>query len=103
MAEPPQRKPLEWMGASRRDLRQFPEDVKDEMGFALDQAQLGRRHVSAKPMKGFGGASVLEVVEDHECDTYRAVYTVKFRFGGLCLALFSQEVNQGDQDAQACD
>jgi phage-related protein len=78
MPEQPPRKPLEWMGSSRQDLRRFPEDIKDEMGFGLDQAQLGRKHLSAKPLKGFCGASVLEIVEDHDGNTYRAVYTVKF-------------------------
>jgi phage-related protein len=48
------------------------------MGFALYQAQLGRMHVSAKPLKGFSGASVVEIVDDHQGDTYRTVYTVKF-------------------------
>lgn len=95
MAERIQRKPLQWMGSSRHDLRQFPEDVKDEMGFALDQAQLGRKHVSAKTMKGFGGASVLEIVEDYEGDTYRAVYTVRFRSAVYVLHSFQKKSTKG--------
>lgn len=71
-------KPLFWIGSSRDDLRAFPEDVCHSMGFALWQAQLGRKHRDAKVLKGFGGAGVLEVVEDHDGNTYRAVYTVKF-------------------------
>jgi len=56
----------------------FPREVQREMGFALYRAQLGRKHENAKPLKGFGGAGVLEVVEDFRGDTYRAVYTVRF-------------------------
>jgi phage-related protein len=48
------------------------------MGYALNQAQIGRKSPSAKPLGGFGSAGVLEIVEDHQTDTYRAVYTVKF-------------------------
>jgi len=59
-------KPLFWVGSSKRDLKSFPVDVRRMMGFALWQAQCGRKHVDAKPLKGFGGAGVLEVVEDHD-------------------------------------
>jgi len=55
-------KPLFWIASSRDDLRDFPEDVKDVVGFALYQAQMGGKHVAAKPLKGFGGAGVLEIV-----------------------------------------
>jgi phage-related protein len=95
MSEQPRRKPLEWIGSSRRDLRRFPEDVKDEMGFALDRAQLGGKHVSAKPLKGFGGANVLAIVEDHEGDTYRAVYTVKFKLAVYVLHAFQKKSTKG--------
>lgn len=76
--EPPKIKSLVWIGSSRRDLKSFPAEVKDAMGFALYQAQVGRKAPSAKPLRGFGGAGILEIVEDHQTDTYRAVYTVKF-------------------------
>jgi hypothetical protein len=49
-------KPLFWVGSSRDDLREFPEEVSHSMGFALWQAQLGRKHRDAKVLKGFGGA-----------------------------------------------
>lgn len=71
-------KPVVWIGSSRSDLASFPEDVKDAIGYALYIAQCGGKHTSAKPLKGFGGAGILEVVEDHAGDTYRAVYTVRF-------------------------
>ncbi len=72
-------KPIVWMGSSKRDLREFPEDVKDVMGLALLVAQYGGKNEAAKVLQGFGGASVLEVVDDHDGDTYRAVYTVRFK------------------------
>ena len=62
----------------------MPEDVIDVFGFALHLAQIGKKHDQAKPLKGFGGASVLEVVEDHMGDTYRAVYTVKITEKSTC-------------------
>jgi phage-related protein len=62
-------KPVYWIGTSRDDLRGFPEDVRSVMGFAIYQAQEGSKHVDAKPLAGFGGASVLEVVDDYDGDT----------------------------------
>ncbi len=64
------------MGSSRDDLREFPEVVRYVMGYALYLAQTGGKHPDAKPLSEFGGASVLEVAEDYDSDTYRAVYTV---------------------------
>ena len=71
-------KPIRWVASSRKDLREFPEGVQDDVGFALYRAQQGKKHVKAKPLHGFGGADVLEVVADDDGDTYRAVYTVRF-------------------------
>ena len=72
-------KPVAWIASSKRDLKQFPADVQHVFGFAILEAQRGKKHPSAKPLRGYGGASVLEVVEDHGGSTYRAVYTVKFQ------------------------
>jgi phage-related protein len=69
---------VRWIGRSRADLREFPAEVRRAVGYALHFAQMGDTHSSAKPLKGFGGAGVLEIVEDHDGSTYRAVYTVKF-------------------------
>jgi phage-related protein len=74
----PQAKPLVWVGSSRRDLKRFPKAVRIVFGQALFDAQQGLKHPNAKPLKGFGGAGVLEVVEDDSRSTYRAVYAVKF-------------------------
>ena len=71
-------KNIVWIGSALKDLKSFPDDVKDVIGFGLYQAQVGRKALSAKPLAGFGSAGVLEIIEDHQTDTYRAVYTVKF-------------------------
>lgn len=73
----PSLKPVVWIGSAKADLRAFPEEVKDSIGFALYVAQQGGKHPDAKPLRGFSGAGVLEIVEDHRGDTYRAVYTVR--------------------------
>ena len=66
-------KPVVWIGSSRSDLAAFPEDVKDAIGYSLYIVQRGGKHGHAKPLKGFGGAGILEIVEDYAGDTYRAV------------------------------
>ena len=76
-------------------MRKFPGEVCQSMGFALWQAQLGRKHRDAKVLKGFGGAGVLEVVEDHDGNTYRAVYTVKFAGAVYVLHAFQKKSKKG--------
>lgn len=73
----------------------MPEDVIDVFGFALHLAQIGKKHDQAKPLKGFGGASVLEVVEDRMGDTYRAVYTVKITEKVYVLHCFQKKSTKG--------
>jgi len=65
------------------------------MGYALYQAQLGLKAASAKPMRGFGSAGVLEIVEDHQTDTYRAIYTVKFSHLVYVLHAFQKKSKKG--------
>ncbi len=90
-----QLKLLLWVGSSKKDLLAMPDDVVDVFGFALHLAQTGKKHAQAKPLKGFGGASVLEVVEDHMGDTYRAVYTVKIAEAVYVLHCFQKKSKQG--------
>ena len=73
----------------------MPEDVKDVFGFAIDQAQAGQKHVDAKPLRGFGSAGVLEVVESDEGGTYRAVYTVRLSNWIYVLHCFQKKSNRG--------
>ncbi|NLN75179.1 MAG: addiction module toxin RelE [Armatimonadetes bacterium] len=90
-----QGKPLLWIGSSLDDLREFPEDVKRVMGFALRRAQDGCKHINAKPLKGFGGAGVLEIVENDDGNTYRGVYTVKFAGVVYVLHAFQKKSTKG--------
>lgn len=69
-------KTIVWMGSSLNDLKEFPEDVRGIMGYGLYLVQTGEKHQSARPLKGFGSAKVLEITDDCDGDTYRAVYTV---------------------------
>jgi len=88
-------KPLIWIGGSKKDLMALPTDVRKFFGHALDFAQRGGQHGAAKVLKGFGGAGVLEVVEDHISGTYRAVYTVKFEDAVFVLHCFQKKSKSG--------
>ena len=92
---PDRLKPLHWVGTSKKNLLVMPEGVIDVFGFALHLAQMGKKHDQAKPLKGFGGASMLEVVEDHMGDTYRAVYTVKIAEKVYVLHCFQKKSTKG--------
>ena len=91
----PSRKPVKWVGSSKRDLVAMPEDVKDVFGHAIDLAQAGGKHRDAKVLAGSGSAGVVEVVEDHHGDTYRAVYTVKFAGWIYVLHCFQKKSKSG--------
>ena len=86
---------VSWIGSSYKDFRAFPDPVQDAMGYALYHAQVGLKHGSAKPLKGFGGAGVLEIVTDHVGDTFRAVYTVKFATAIYVLHAFQKKSKAG--------
>ena len=91
MSIAPVPKPVFWVGPTLEAVRRFPKDVRDAIGLALFQAQTGGKHVSARPMKGFGGAGVLEVVEDHDGNAYRAVYTVRLPHAIYALHAFQKK------------
>jgi phage-related protein len=86
---------LEWIGSSLKDMKAMPEDVRQAFGFALYVAQCGGKHPDAKPLKGFTGAGVLEIVEDYSSDTYRAVYTVRFADAVYVLHVFQKKSKKG--------
>lgn len=90
-------KPLTWIASSQKDLRSFPEDVREVMGFALYVAQAGGKHDAAKVLKGYGSAGVLEVVDDFDGDTFRAVYTVKFEEAVYVIHAFQKKSKKGAQ------
>ena len=89
------RKPVKWVSSSKKDLNGMPAEVQDVFGYAIDLAQAGGKHQDAKVMTGFGSAGVLEVVEDHQGDTYRAVYTVKFAHWVYVLHCFQKKSKSG--------
>lgn len=89
------RKPLKWVGSSKRDLDAMPEDIKDVFGHAIDLAQAGLKYQHAKPLKGFGSAGVLEVVESNDGGSYRAVYTVRLAGWVYVLHCFQKKSTQG--------
>ena len=83
------------MGSSKRDLLALPETVVHVFGYALYLAQTGKKHDQAKPLKGFGSAGVLEIIEDWEGNTYRAVYTVRFAERVFVLHIFQKKSKRG--------
>ena len=88
-------KPVSWVGSSYKDFLEFPDPVQDAMGYALYQAQIGLKHGNAKPLRGFGGAGVIEIVADHVGDTFRTVYTVKFAAAVYVLHAFQKKSKSG--------
>jgi phage-related protein len=90
-----QPKPVRWVGSSREDLRVFPEEVRRRVGGALWDAQVGHKAPYAKPLRGFGGAGVLEIVDDFDGDTFRAVYTVRFAGAVYVLHAFQKKSKRG--------
>jgi phage-related protein len=93
-------KPLYWIGSSRKDVKSLPEGVQDVFGYALFLAQVGKKHPDAKPLQGFGSAGVLEVVEDWQGDTYRAVYTIRFAQAVFVLHVFKKKSTKGIETPQ---
>jgi phage-related protein len=90
-----QPKPLRWVGSSKEDVSEFPAEVRRRVGGALWEAQTGRKAPYAKPVKGFGGAGVLEIVDDFDGDTFRAVYTVHFAKAVYVLHAFQKKSKRG--------
>jgi phage-related protein len=85
---------LYWIGSSLKDISRFPAGVQRSVGFALSAAQYGGKHPSAKPWKG-EGPGVLEIVKDHDSDTYRAIYTVRFASAVYVLHAFQKKSPRG--------
>src|ERR1700730_16678792 len=89
-----QPKPIRWVGSSKEDVSAFPDDVKRRIGL-LFEPQMGRKANYAKPLKGYGSAGVLEVVDDFDGDTFRAVYTVRFAEAVYVLHAFHKKARRG--------
>ena len=95
MADRSDIKPVRWIASSRDDLRRYPDEVQNHIGYALYVAQIGDIHPSARPLKGFGGAGVLEVVKESSGGTFRAVYTVRFDDALHVLHVFQKKSKHG--------
>ena len=91
-AEP---KPVRWVGRSKQDIRSFPRAVRRRLGGALWDAQIGEKAPWAKPLKGFGGGTVLEIVDDFDGNAYRAIYTVRFANAVYVLHAFQKKSKRG--------
>jgi phage-related protein len=87
--------PVLWVASSKRDLLEMPDDVIDDFGFGLYQAQKGKHPKIGKILKGFGGASVIELVRDHSDGTFRFVYTVRFEDVIVVLHAFQKKSKKG--------
>ena len=90
-----QLKPVRWIGSSHKDLKSFPPEVRSDVGYALYAAQNGDTDPAAQPMKGFGGASVMEIVAPFDGNTWRAVYAVRFKGVVYVLHAFQKKSKSG--------
>ena|SRR5450756_1350093 len=88
-------RPVTWVGSSRTDLRRFPQHVRRDVGKALYAAQRGETDPSAKPLRGFVGVRVMEIVDLHDTNTYRAVYTAQFGEAIYVLHAFQKKSKRG--------
>jgi phage-related protein len=93
--------PLEFVGSAEDDLFVFPPTVKRVIGFAIRIAQKGGKHPDAKPLKGFKGAGVLEVISDFDGNTFRAVYTVKLKGVVYVSSCVSEKIQKRDQNTES--
>jgi phage-related protein len=88
-------KPVRWVGSSKEDLSGFPKEVRSRVGGALWEAQIGRKTPYVKPLRGFGDAGVLEIVDDFDGNSFRAVYTVRFAKAVYVLHAFQKKSKRG--------
>ena len=93
-------KPVIWVGSSREDLKELPEGVQDKIGRALLKVHYGSKPTSARILSGFHGAGVLEIKADHDGDTYRAIYTVRFAERVYVLHVFQKKSRHGIQTSK---
>src|SRR5882757_690686 len=91
---------LVWIASSRRDMRDLPKEVRRTFGVALFAVQTGETPPIAKPLRGFGGAGVLELIENDAGGTYRAVYTVRFASAVFVLHVFQKKSKRGRETSQ---
>ena len=89
-------KEIAFLGDTLEVLRDFPEETRISMGHALREAQEGGKALFAKPLKGLGGgATVIEICDDHDGNTYRVMYTVKIGSKLYVLHAFQKKSKKG--------
>ncbi|WP_149976504.1 type II toxin-antitoxin system RelE/ParE family toxin [Microcystis aeruginosa] len=88
-----QLKTVIWIGASKKELLEFPEEVIDEVGYILYRVQHNQNHPNIKALKGFNG--VFEIVSDYQTDTYRTVYAIKLSNAIFILHAFQKKSKSG--------
>jgi phage-related protein len=86
---------LRWIGSAKKNLLAMPDELQQVFGFALYHAQIGALDPDAKPLKGFGSAGIVEIVEDWRGNSYRAVYTVRFAQSVYVLHCFQKKSKRG--------
>ena|SRR6266849_4461556 len=101
MIGPDYLKPVIWIGTSRRDLSAMPEEAQADFGYALYVAQQGGTHRKSKPLKGFSGAGVVEIMSDHRGDAYRCIYTVRLAGSIYVLHAFQKKSTKGRETPKA--
>ncbi len=89
----PALRPLLWIASSKKDYRAFPAAVQEHLGFELFLVQTGQHPPSAKPLTGRGG--VVELIEDFDGNTYRAIYTARFKDAVYVLHAFQKKSKHG--------
>lgn len=97
MSEQIPERPILWVASSKGDLMDMPDDVINEFGHGLYQAQIGKHPDIGKTLSGFGSANVVELVEDYRGDTFRAVYTVRFPEVVAVLHAFQKKSKSGKE------
>ena len=95
MADSATPRTVTWLGSSRADLKTFPDQVRRDLGQALYAAQCGETDPAAKPLKGFGGVRVMEIVDRHDTNAYRAVYTAQYDEAIYVLHAFQKKSKSG--------
>jgi phage-related protein len=93
-------KPILWVSSAKKDLMAMPEDVITDFGYGLYQAQIGQYPDTAKTLSGFGNANVIELIQDHKGDTFRAVYTIQFSNAIVVLHAFQKKSKTGRATAK---
>ena len=93
-------RPLVWMGNYRKNIREFPSEVRLSIGYALQLVQAGETPLEAKSFKEVG-SGVYEIVKRYDTDTYRVVYAVKIGKTVYVLHVFQKKSKTGIKTPQS--